>query len=165
MTDRPTDRALSIALETLDQIGSMTKRGRASVSARSTAIFIRTNLESRAPADPAPTDSVAIGSKSVGQEHPDGIRCCDCDADWTPAEVYRLRAKIAARSQDADDARRWRELVETWGGMQCRGERVEIGISTPRWRVPAGVENFNEAFDRRYKLDDAMDGANDQVQP
>jgi len=30
------------------------------------------------PADPAPTDSVAIGSKSVGsvgQEHPDGIRC------------------------------------------------------------------------------------------
>ena len=65
---------------------------------------------------------------------------------------------------DAADARRWRELVETWGGMQVRGEQVEIGISTPRWRVPAGVESFNEAFDRRYELDDAAKGANTQVQ-
>jgi len=58
-TERPSDVALSIALETLDQIGSMTKRGRASVSARATAAFIRTQLESRDPSDPAPTDSVA----------------------------------------------------------------------------------------------------------
>ena len=85
---------------------------------------------------------------------------CVCDADWTPAEVYRLRADVAARSLDADDARRWRELVETWGGMQVRGERLEIGISTPRWRVPADVASFGDAFDRRYELEDAMSGAN-----
>ena len=84
MTDRPTDRALSIALETLDQIGSMTKRGRASVSARSTAAFIRTQLES------ATTETVAIGSKSVGQ------------AD----EIERLRAEV--KRLDAG----WREAVE-----------------------------------------------------
>ena len=85
--------------------------------------------------------------------HSDG-RDCQC------AEVYRLRAEVAARSLDADDARRWRELVETWGGMQVRGERLEIGISTPRWRVPADVASFGDAFDRRYELEDAMNGAN-----
>lgn len=85
MTDRPTDRALSIALETLDQIGSMTKRGRASVSARSTAIFIRTQLES------ATTNSAEIGSKSVGQEHPDGIRCRSAKK-----HVERAREALAA---------------------------------------------------------------------
>ena len=88
---------------------------------------------------------------------------CGCDADWTPAEVYRLRAEIAGRSQDADDARRWRELVETWGGMQGRGDLMEIGISTPRWRVPSSVESFNEAFDRRYELDAAVKGANSGI--
>ena len=102
--------------------------------------------------------------------HCDGLDCrcsarscgeCACDADWTPAEVYRLRADVAARSLDADDARRWRELVETWGGMQARGDLMEIGISTPRWRVPANVSSFGEAFDRRYELEDAMNGAND----
>ena len=61
---------------------------------------------------------------------------------------------------DAADARRWRELVETWGGMQSRGCHMEIGISTPRWKVPNDVESFNEAFDRRYELDDAAKGAN-----
>lgn len=53
---------------------------------------------------------------------------------------------------DAEDARRWRELVGTWGGMQHRGKHMEIGISTPRWRVPLDVESFEEAFDRRYEL-------------
>ena len=103
MTDRPTDRALSIALETLDQIGTMTKRGRASVSARSTAIFIRTNLESRAPADPAPTDSVAIGSKSV-EPRPEhwrrAITLFDpdyTDEQWAEIEQY---ARELAREND-----------------------------------------------------------------
>lgn len=59
MTDRPTDRALSVALETLDQIGAMTKRGRASLLARATAVFIRVELES------ATTNPPEIGSKSV----------------------------------------------------------------------------------------------------
>ena len=102
-------------------------------------------------------------------EHCDGRDCrclarssgdCACDVDWTPAEVYRLRAEVAARSLDADDARRWRELVETWGGMQGHGDLMKIGISTPMWRVPADVGSFGEAFDRRYELEDAMNGAN-----
>lgn len=65
-TERPSDVALSIALEKLDQIGMMTKRGRASVSARATAAFIRTQLES------APTNFAEIGSKSV-VEPSDGL--------------------------------------------------------------------------------------------
>ena len=83
--------------------------------------------------------------------------CGDC-----PTRDYAPQPPSIPEPSDADidDARRWRELVETWGGMQCRGDRVEIGISTPRWLVPAGVESFNEAFDRRYELDAAMNGAN-----
>ena len=92
MTDRPTDRALSIALETLDQIGSMTKRGRASVSARSTAAFIRTQLES------APTNSAEIGSKSVEPtaEHWRKalkeylITSCDSGANWIEQRAREL---------------------------------------------------------------------------
>lgn len=96
-TERPSDVALSIALETLDQIGSMTKRGRASVSARSTAIFIRTQLES------ATTETVAIGSKSVEptSEHwrraikEYSITSCDSGANW-----IEQRARELAREND-----------------------------------------------------------------
>ena len=55
------------------------------------------------------------------------------------AEIERLRM----------DAGRWRELVETWGGMQQRVGHMEIGISTPRWRVADEVTSFGEAFERR----------------
>jgi len=60
-----------------------------------------------------------------------------------------------ADQSDAADARRWRELVETWGGMRQRPGRLEICISTPRWSVPLDVETFGEAFDRRYEIADA----------
>ena len=68
-------------------------------------------------------------------------------------------------NDDAADAKRWRELVDTWGGMLQRQGHMEIGISTPRWRVPLDVETFGEAFDRRYEMDDAeREGANTRNQ-
>ena len=38
--------ALAVTLESLDQIGAMTKQSRASVNARSAVVFVRTQLES-----------------------------------------------------------------------------------------------------------------------
>ena len=38
--------ALAVTLESLDQIGEMTKQSRASVNARSAVVFVRTQLES-----------------------------------------------------------------------------------------------------------------------
>ena len=71
------------------------------------------------------------------------------------------RTLIAEIENLRKDAERWRELVETWGGMQQRVGHREIGISTPRWRVPDEVTSFGEAFDRRYELDEASEqGAN-----
>lgn len=82
---------------------------------------------------------------------------------WSMAETLReafiaMSAKLEAAEGEVarlrEDARRWHE-IQFCAGMQQRGQYLEIGISTPRWRVPADCMDFNEAFDRRYELDDA----------
>jgi len=80
MTERHSHVALSIALDTLDQIGMMSKFDRASTLARSTAAFIR-SAHHAAPPDP----TAAHWREAIGE-----WGCDPCALDWIEQRARQL---------------------------------------------------------------------------
>jgi hypothetical protein len=76
---------------------------------------------------------------------------CGCDADWTPAEVYRLRAEVAALRKDAQ---RYRWLRSDGVNYYSTGIIPDLVWQGPDWHDIATPEMLDSAIDA------AMSGAN-----
>ena len=57
---------------------------------------------------------------------------CSCDADWTPKEVYDLRADLAQRTAERDEARR--EVCELIATISQTTSRPTQPLNIANWR-------------------------------
>ena len=87
---------------------------------------------------------------------------CACGADWTPQEVYDLRAennRLKAELAEAKkDAERWkyarRKICFTGNGDgTCMMHGINLPAAIPGWPDPGKVEEFCDAA-----IDAAMEG-------
>jgi hypothetical protein len=63
---------------------------------------------------------------------------CSCDADWTPKEVYDLRAELAQRTAERDEARR-----EICNGVARRNLPSDFDRMRLRYATERGWDCFD----------------------